>query len=571
MKLFIFCGIQDAENQAVLEDYLQTQQQVNYLGQSGDLQCLLDLNSYNSQNQNSVASAKLAASIYSGPLEALTKLSELHIADTEIELVCFYSTPEFSYSKIKPDDEPIICSDDIITTNWRNSWLTTHQQRLDIAFTHTDNFLLINELTVFNDLTGFTKVISEQCGVAFAGPNELNLYSMEQFVQLSMGLVELNSDTELQQLFEQLESAAELLNTEFNPSTKARIEAYCEMISKLQYQGEQTKKRQQQELTELTAKISSLETKLSNLTTEHAELKNKNISAESEIQDLKSSLSECKSENTALTSENELALLQVHQLQEELEQTFLNSQKLESENNELVSSNLALESKASNLITLNTELESDKTTLQSVFSDRESENKLALLQVHHLQEELEQTFINAQKLETEKNSALIESGRNQMTNKKNKQLMDQLTVSNNKIESLSQNLEQQKSMFEENKAENELALLQVHQLQEELEHTFLKTQKLQNEKEELVSSISSLKSKVSNLSNNLTAKNNEQSELESDLESENELAILQIHQLQEELEYYYLKYQKESNWTPIPLETSAIQLHLQQTLQLLKR
>lgn len=72
-------------------------------------------------------------------------------------------------------------------------------------------------------------------------------------------------------------------------------------------------------------------------------------------------------------------------------------------------------------------------------------------------------------------------------------------------------------------SENELALLQVHQLQEELES---ESGKLKAERDEAKA-----------LAETTT----------KDLECENELALLQIHQLQEELEFYYMKLQSVSS------------------------
>jgi len=81
-----------------------------------------------------------------------------------------------------------------------------------------------------------------------------------------------------------------------------------------------------------------------------------------------------------------------------------------------------------------------------------------------------------------------------------------------------QHLSEQKLELERDKqtleTENELSLLQIHQLQEELESTHLEKIKI--------------------------------NETVSELESENELSLLQIHQLQEELEFYYLKYNEQS-------------------------
>jgi len=72
--------------------------------------------------------------------------------------------------------------------------------------------------------------------------------------------------------------------------------------------------------------------------------------------------------------------------------------------------------------------------------------------------------------------------------------------------------------------ENELLLLQLHQIQEELETSFQQKQQLQTQIEQL----SKEKQKTAN----------------KEVEQENELLLLQLHQVQEELEHYFLKYQE---------------------------
>ena len=90
----------------------------------------------------------------------------------------------------------------------------------------------------------------------------------------------------------------------------------------------------------------------------------------------------------------------------------------------------------------------------------------------------------------------------------------------------------------ERKAENELALLQIHQLQEELEASYLNAKVLT---EESVTHKSALENRL------------------SERTAENELALLQIHQLQEELEYYYIQYQK---MTYLPQDFSSYRPNL---------
>lgn len=95
--------------------------------------------------------------------------------------------------------------------------------------------------------------------------------------------------------------------------------------------------------------------------------------------------------------------------------------------------------------------------------------------------------------------------------------------------------------------ENELALLQIHQLQEELESSFVSLNKLTTENTTLTEEKQALELE----SGKLKVERDEAKALAEtttkDLECENELALLQIHQLQEELEFYYMKLQSVSS------------------------
>ena len=82
-------------------------------------------------------------------------------------------------------------------------------------------------------------------------------------------------------------------------------------------------------------------------------------------------------------------------------------------------------------------------------------------------------------------------------------------------EAQKQSLEETIKQNEEQGKENELLLIQLHQVQEELETQLLKSQQSGEGKQKI-----------------------------TELEAENELMLLQLHQVQEELEYYFLKHQE---------------------------
>lgn len=114
------------------------------------------------------------------------------------------------------------------------------------------------------------------------------------------------------------------------------------------------------------------------------------------------------------------------------------------------------------------------------------------------------------------------------------------------------------------KEENELLLLQLHQVQEELERSFLKLKdyekqtkelneaKVQQDKSHQQQKLELEKAKKANQAHNEQLKklksentklSKENAEKIKETEEENELLLLQLHQVQEELEHYFLKYQ----------------------------
>lgn len=107
--------------------------------------------------------------------------------------------------------------------------------------------------------------------------------------------------------------------------------------------------------------------------------------------------------------------------------------------------------------------------------------------------------------------------------------------------------------------ENELLLLQLHQLQEEVENQSLSSHKnnellakTQAENARLVAERDADTTRIANernqalqLSKQLNEKGSASEAKIKELQSENELLLLQLHQVQEELEHYYLLRQKD--------------------------
>ncbi|WOT06292.1 hypothetical protein [Shewanella youngdeokensis] len=281
-------------------------------------------------------------------------------------------------------------------------------------------------------------------------------------------------------------------------------------------------------------------------------------------------LNEVSNLNAELMAESKVALLQINQLQEELEDTFQNNQEL-AQMVESLTSDLqqALQAKANvdaeNEITL-LQINQLQTELEEVFSERQelaqklasqdgnlkqllqeqvsshAENEKALLNINQQQAKLENTSKNNQDLtqtvdslksdlqqalqakanvDAENEITLLQINQQQTelenTSKKNQELTQM-------VDSLKSDLQQALQVKGNADAEKEITLLQINQLQAELEETFQKQQALTQTVESLGSDLQ------------------QALQLKANTDAENEIALLQINQLQEELEIYFQKF-----------------------------
>ncbi|MDO6691939.1 hypothetical protein Q4574_01525 [Aliiglaciecola sp. 3_MG-2023] len=183
------------------------------------------------------------------------------------------------------------------------------------------------------------------------------------------------------------------------------------------------------------------------------------------------------------------------------------------------------------------DLYDEKDKLKSQIKEGSEESGLQMLLINQLQEELElkyeQSKLNTQKIhqlerklvetrsETEVQKQLVSKLQKEL-----KQSIETFTDTNQKCIQLENQLEQASNG-------SELMLLQIGQLQEELEFTCSKHSKIQEQ-------FLAYKNQV------LTEQNVYVDKIR-DLEVEKSLTTMQIHQLQEELEYYYQKLQEKDS------------------------
>lgn len=202
------------------------------------------------------------------------------------------------------------------------------------------------------------------------------------------------------------------------------------------------------------------------------------------------------------------------QLQHELETHKLTIEKLETEkklqNRGFKKSFNGLEEAKAVLEKKFLALQNEVKQYKQKNTEHEQENGLMLLQLSQVREEFEAFFLKTQKLESEQAE---------------------------EKQALLNEIKQSKQNIAETVQENELILLQLHQVQEELEVAFLKAQKIESDK---VHEIAVLEKQIQTLTDEVK----QCKEKSAEYEKENRLMFLRVHQIQDELENYFKKYQK---------------------------
>jgi len=234
---------------------------------------------------------------------------------------------------------------------------------------------------------------------------------------------------------------------------------------------------------------------------------------------------ELKKTITELQAENELKLIQLVQLQEQLETTFLKEQDLQVQLENLAQ--VHKETELKNQALLKEKIGEFEPLLQKLTQEKEQVNKArvstekelqtSLAELQMLKTELQTSKLSADtqsKLATAKQKELTDllSSQGQLNNEKTK-IQDQLAATNKELSDLkiqidqiqkdkdqinqqkelvtsdknklaAENAQQKKAhqglsgKFSDQEQQNELLLLQMHQLQEEVEELFLDKQKI---------------------------------------------------------------------------------------------
>ncbi len=344
----------------------------------------------------------------------------------------------------------------------------------------------------------------------------------------------LNEQPAIQNLQMELEASAQPLGEAALHEHPDPLEAY-HSYQQWQLQIEQlTQAREEQ--TKLAVEHQDQIEQLANARDEQAKLV---ADYQAQLAQAKHAQEKRESASNDVKQENELLLLQLHQVQEELETTFLQKQQtdqarkeqdtklnklrqeLDNTRKKLQSERKARDEQANLTADYQAQLAQAQHTQEkreSANKEVEQENELLLLQLHQVQEELETVFLQKQQID--------QAQKKQDT--KLRQLQQELDETRRKLQA-------------EDKARKGLVSEQ-QKLQAQIEQlTKAKSEqaRLATERQELITQIKQAQEK-------LEAANKETGQ-------ENELLLLQLHQVQEELEHYFLKYQElmqESNEEP---------------------
>ena len=407
---------------------------------------------------------------------------------------------------------------------------------------------------------------------------------------------------EIKAVLEQTQTQLTNLQEEHETASQDKLS----LVSRLEANNEQLKEKTNQ-LDKANAQISQLQTEIEKLTVSNHSADNELNQIKNKATELETQLNAAGNELAEHKNELELATLQVTQLQQELEQLIKNKKVLEEtlqqsvekektqaeqlnekgmaltvaqQELQLVTLQLSqlqqeLESVSAKEQTLQTALQSAKAEAEQAkskgsqsdtkYNETCAELELATLQISELQQELESVSAKEKNLQTALQSAKAEAevakSKGSQADTKYNETCAELELATLQISELQQELEsvsakeqnlqtaiqsakaeavqakseasQSASKYKESSAELELATLQLGQLQEELEQLFAKEQAATQALSDAETAQATAKQNADEATAQLGVS-----------QQEIELLTLQLNQLQEELEHYFVAYQK---------------------------
>ena len=413
--------------------------------------------------------------------------------DQSTHFVLLYVAPEVAFA-MAPEINLDTASEPIdVLAYWRQK----NGELLDFYSRNRKRCLLINTYSLIAQPNRLNELLADRFGIETLNTVRACSLSYEYPVSairthLARNLLQ---DAEAAALYEELETASDLPaldDYDQYETVRAWVE-HSKLINQETQLGEilASINFKQQALVESEAKLAHANGQLKEANLQFQSSKQANSKLSEQISELKLAQAKSQQNNEELRKENELLLLQLHQVQEELESYYLRVQGADDTVKQQVQ---ALENSKQEqcklhgrISELEAELNFKRQEVGAEVEKQEQEYALLLLQFQQISKELEET----------RRTLAEERGQSKIAADMGKQSIERTQLEQRAhISDLESELGKVKNNAVEQGKENELLLLQLHQVQEELENYFLKYQELQ-EAQKTQSSVSTQQKFVS--------------------------------------------------------------------------
>ena len=460
--------------------------------------------------------------------------------DSQTRFVLAYSSPEYAIGTALRDR--LAGPEDVETL--LASWIAYHSAMLRFYNRNPDRCLLVNVSTVTQEPQAFIEALSTSFNLKLNPAPAEKQQAMVSIPAIAATLARMLSENHDQAnaLYRELESAADIGDAGRRASDAEKrlaLEEYLALLSLLDqkstdaHECRERATRQEADLSKLSDELQSRATQLAQCQVDCDELKQRQSSLsekhEKSQRQFEKVQSTSEKERLRLVQENELLLSQLHQVQEELEEYFLRSQEQSAE------------------------LAAQQKKVETLVQTRDEQTKIATDRQAQI-EKLTQARDEQTKIATDRQAQIekltqardeqtkIASDRQAQIQKLTQARDEQTKIASDRqaqIQKLTQARDEQTKIASDRQAQIE-KLTQV-----QLEHEGLKKQHAQ------------LKVSQAALEARLKDVVSAESEKLSELNKENELLLIQLHQVQEELEHYFLQWQELSNKVAVSTEAST--------------
>lgn len=424
--------------------------------------------------------------------------------DQSTHFILLYVAPEVAYAMASGQQLEAADSAIDVLASWRQK----NSELLNFYSRNRDRCLLLNTYSLLAQPDQLGELLNDRFGLTAFSEVSSNLPDIAYPVSALSTLMARSrlQDAEAAMLFEELETASDM-PTQSNHAAQELTRAWTEHV---RLAGKESELKQalttllatQKTLTERNTELEKARSEIQASATRKAAEDQEKVKLGKQFNELNGELEKLRLINKEQGGENELLLLQLHQVQEELESHYLRAQEAEGK---LKQSTQAMEAGQKELQALQTRtrnLEQDKQAAEqekSGMAKRIAELEAALKQTRQdaetkaLQMASEKTALGnqVQQIKAELDGAKQKQAELQQRTSQAEQARQRTGQESAefraRIAALENDLGKARKNAQEQSQENELLLLQLHQVQEELETYFLKYHELQAEKPESAS------------------------------------------------------------------------------------